>query len=331
MNSMNKSWSKHGGISNPVTTTTTSSIDELLDTSNRPVSFGVSSDSIQGTTWGFPAPDKKMLIKTNGNPDYDTYISTVNRSYQVINNDEILEPLHKQMINFFDPSVLNEVKIIDSMTKNAARCYSEYQFPRISRDLEAGNHKTSFQFRIIVKNTFDGSSQAMMYAGLIDMFCMNGNISGQFDVARARHSKNYNVDGFITILGKSLDRFNAEMDLYQEYANRKLVSVSLVEDLFKRLSSPSGEVREQKRDNTLSDKLFAQYGAESLVRGHNVFAVMSAMTHYASHNDERFSLKSNADASSLYKRQDKVASWLSSKTWQDFVETATKAPTLLNV
>jgi hypothetical protein len=330
----NITYAKHGGLKSGSVQSTklVDSVDNLLILADRPVSFSVYADNLQGSTYGYTSPDKKMLIKSTGNPDTDSYISVVNKSYQVIENDEILSPLHNQMVEFFDPSLLSDIKIIDSMTKDASKCYSEYQFPRISRELgNAYGHNTTFQFRIIVKNTFDGSSQATMYCGLIDMFCLNGNISGQFDVAKARHSKNYNVDGFSVILQKSFERFEEEMNLYQSYADSKLKSVSSVEDLFKRLTSRTEEVQEAKRGNTLADRLFAQYAAESTVRGHNAFSVMSALTHYASHDDDRFALKVNADASSLYKRQEKVASWLSSKTWRDFVDNATQAKTLVNV
>lgn len=322
----NRTSMRHGGIGTGKYTTSVSSGQDLLDMSHRPVNFQVLEDTIKGNGYGLDSSDKKMLIRSWDKENPAKYITVVNKSYRVVENRELLQPLHEQLINFFDPSVLSDVQVKDTITANSAKCYSEYNFPHVSRPIETGNgHKTDFQFRIIVKNTFDGSGSAVLWCGSIDMFCMNGRISGEFDVAKARHSRNFTADGFITILGKSLDRFNLEMNLYQEYADKKLKAVQPVEALYKALTAATSEVKEAKRTNTLSERLFAQYGQESAVRGHNLFSVMSALTHYASHDDERFSLRTNATADSLYKRQEKVSSWLNSKTWQEFVKEAVLA------
>lgn len=325
-NNSSRTSMRHGGISAGQYTQHVSSGADLLDMSTRQVNFQVLTDDVMGTGLGVYSTDKKMLIKGYDKENPAQYMSVVNKSYRVVENREILHPLHEQMVNFFDPLVLNDVQVKDTVTKNYTKCYSEYSFPKVSRPIETRNgHKTDFQFRVIVKNTFDGSGSAVLWCGSIDMFCMNGRISGEFDVAKARHSRNFTADGFMVILQKSLERFNNEMALYQEYADKKLKAVKPVEDLYKALTAGSSEVKESKRADTLSDRLFAQYGQESAVRGHNLFSVMSALTHYASHDDERFGLKSNATADSLYKRQEKVSSWLNSKTWQEFVKEAVLA------
>ena len=64
--------------------------------------------------------------------------------------------------------------------------------------------------------------------------------------------------------------------------------------------------QDPKKKNTLADRLYAQCMDEVTNRGNNLFAVTSAMTHYASHNDNRFPLRSNADNDSLFKRQETV-------------------------
>lgn len=53
-----------------------------------------------------------------------------------------------------------------------------------------------------------------------------------------------------------------------------------------------------------------------------MFAVTSAMTHYASHDDKRFPLRSNADNDSLFKRQETVRKWFKSKVFEEFLEAA---------
>lgn len=80
--------------------------------------FGGTTDAL--------VPDKKVLTR-NGD-----YLSTTNKNYRVVLNGEVLLPLQKQMINFFDPSVLNNVKIQDTVLKNGRVCWAEYTFPDIA-------------------------------------------------------------------------------------------------------------------------------------------------------------------------------------------------------
>ena len=77
-----------------------------------------------------------------------------------------------------------------------------------------------------------------------------------------------------------------------------------------------------KKSHGLGDRLFAQYIDEIQERGNNVFSLVSAMTHFASHDDARFGLTSRSDNGTLFKRQQTVSGWLKSKTFEDFLEAA---------
>jgi len=260
------------------------------------------------------ATDKKMLT-TNGK-----YLSVVGDKYPVIENQDILIPMENQMIEYFDPMVLNDVKIIDRISADGCRCLSEYIFPKMSREVGTSQgFRTSIGLRFILKNTLDGSSAIILYSGAIDFFCTNGMISGDYDVAKARHSKNFDLDGFMGTFKKSLDRFEVLMEQYQRWADAKLTDTVKVQQLFEKLTRTNTD-EPAKRSNTLADRLFAQYIDEIQNRGNNVFALQSAMTHYASHDDERFPVRSNGDETTLFKRQEQVRKWMSSPVWNDFLE-----------
>jgi len=281
------------------------------------VFFHVYEEGLKGTLTGLSAEDKKMLVKYNQTTGETTYLSCVNKNYRVVENEEILFPLQEQMINFFDSSVLEEVKVKD--VNSGTMTYSEYIFPKLNREVETTNgHKTSFGLRYIVRNTFDGTGSVTMWGGLIDFFCTNGTIIGEYDITRKRHTRNFSVDGFVDAFKHSMDRFNWAVDRYQDYADSKIVTGDeSVLNLFRTLVT--GKTEEPKRSNSLPDRMFAQWIDEVQNRGNNLFSVMSALTHYGSHDDERFSLTKAGDEATLYKRQDKVTKWLSSKDWSNFV------------
>jgi hypothetical protein len=110
-------------------------MENLLNTNDREIFFTVYEqdvvsrivydDDLYDDGW-FKAKDKKMLIRTSY--DGDKYLNVVNDKYRVVENREVLVPLQTQMINYFDPLVLEDVKIKDTISANGNVCYAEYIF-----------------------------------------------------------------------------------------------------------------------------------------------------------------------------------------------------------
>jgi len=292
-------------------------MENLINTTDREIFFNVYEQPVVSRDNRHVADDKKMLTRTT--PDGDVYLNVVNSGYRVVENAEVLEPLQRQMINYFDPLVLEDVKIKDTISANGNVCYAEYLFPRLKHGIETSTgHKTEFGLRFVMKNTFDGKGSVTMWSGLIDFFCTNGTVMGQYDVTRKRHSRNFNTDGFISAFEMSMTSHRQAVEKYQRYADTKVGSSTKVQQLFDKLTKTNRQ--DQKRSGGLSDRLFSQWIDEVRVRGNNLFAVQSAMTHYASHGDDgRFDLTKAGDGGTLYKRGDEVTKWLRSNTWNDFV------------
>ena len=292
-------------------------MENLINTTDREIFFNVYEQPVVSRDHRHMAEDKKMLTRTT--PDGDVYLNVVNSGYRVVENAEVLEPLQRQMINYFDPLVLEDVKIKDTISANGNVCYAEYLFPRLKHGIETSTgHKTDFGLRFVMKNTFDGKGSVTMWSGLIDFFCTNGTVTGQYDVTRKRHSRNFNTDGFISAFEMSMTSHKNAVEKYQQYADTKVGSSTKVQQLFDKLTKTNRQ--DQKRSGGLSDRLFAQWMDEVRERGNNLFAVQSAMTHYASHGDDgRFDLTKAGDGGTLYKRGDEVTKWLRSNTWNDFV------------
>tara|TARA_R110000744_G_scaffold264545_1_gene378806 strand:- start:1184 stop:2122 length:939 start_codon:yes stop_codon:yes gene_type:complete len=303
-------------------------LDQLTTTNDREIFFPIYEQNVIGGVTQSLASNKKMLtrgpIGEGGSLKDETYLSVVNSKYRVVMNEEILMPLQEQMINHFDPQVLVDVQIKDHITKGGAVCFAEYILPKISQPVETRTgHKTEIGLRYIMKNSHDGSSSVVMYSGDIDFFCTNGQINGQFDVARARHTKNFTIDGFLRAFDQSLLNHSQAVQQYQVWADTQLNSSVKVKELFKKLVNPSIDMGDtSKKSRGLGDRLFAQYTDEIQTRGNNVFSLVSAMTHFASHDDERFGLTSVGDNGTLFKRQQTVNGWLKSKTFEDFLVAA---------
>ena len=297
-----------------------------LGDSSREIFFDVQEKDVFFMAWdeGYsstPLENHKVITRDHAIP-----LGLVKNTYRTVKNEEVFLPLEEEIINFFDPSLLEEVKVVDHIMKQGAVCYSEYIFPSQQKDgtykeLETkSGHKTSFTLRFIILNSYDGSCSVKFYGGNIDGFCTNGMIVGAYDFAKAKHTKNFSADQFRLQLSQTLVNFNESVAKLQQYADTLIqpYQTTLVQDLFRKLTK--GDADEPKRKNSLSDKLFAQFVDEQTDRGNNVFAVTSALTNYASHDSERFSLTKTGDDGTLLKRQERVRSWLNSDTFEHFVE-----------
>ena len=297
-----------------------------LGDSSREIFFDVQEKDVFFMAWdeGYsstPLENHKVITRDHAIP-----LGLVKNTYRTVKNEEVFLPLEEEIINFFDPSLLEEVKVVDHILKKGAVCYSEYIFPKQKqgetyKELETrSGHKTSFTLRFIIQNSYDGSCSVKFYGGNIDGFCTNGMIIGEYDFAKAKHTKNFSADQFRLQLSQTLVNFNESVAKLQQYADTLIqpYQTTLVQDLFRKLTK--GDTDEPKRKNSLSDKLFAQFVDEQTDRGSNVFAVTSALTNYASHDSERFSLTKTGDGGTLLKRQERVRSWLNSDTFKHFVE-----------
>lgn len=300
-----------------------SNLLSTLSPSNRPSLFMVSSTPVVSADAMLRADDKKMLVR-HDNEGNRHYLSVVNNTYRAIENQEVLLPLEAQMCEYFDPMIYNQITVNETLSRGGCRTLVDYRLPKMADNeiVTSTGHKTAFGLRFILKNTFDGSGAIILYSGSIDFFCTNGCISGAFDVTRSRHSSGFSPMIFSNAFDKTIERFNEEVKVYQTYANTKIESVAVVQELFDRLTNHDRTKERKHERESLSDKLFSQYASEQLQRGSNLFAVMSAITHYASHNDNRFALRRSDDAEGgrIFDRQEQTAKWFRSEHWTKFIE-----------
>jgi len=295
--------------------------------------FEVEEQSVHGR-WGLEAEDKKMLIKQ----PYNQYLSIVNKKYAVIQNKDILDPLHEQMVEVFGEESFDgsedSCKINVSLARNGAVTFVEYKFPRIKESIETTNgFKTDLMFRAIMKNTFDASSAAILYIGNIDAFCTNGMILGNFDIMRKTHRGKFEIKNFTKEFRNILDNYQASTKVYADMAQTRVYNSNNVRNLFDKLVHKSKvddpewiANRNEDHASDLSNKLYAQYEVESEKRGNNIYSIMSAMTNFSSHGDggnfplNRQQNNNDNDSVRMFSRENKVSKWLTNPVWIQFCD-----------
>ena len=185
----------------------------------------------------------------------------------------------------------------------------DISFPSITTEIETSTgHKTSLRQRIIGLHGVDGrmGSNTTLF-GTIDMYCTNGQISGEYSKIRRKNSSQFSLENFINELRRSKNDFYAESERLKVFALtdlRETTVQKLLEDII-----PS----EQKQK-----KMYELYMAEASVRGHNKYSLMSAFSNYSSYADSRngFELRNTSNqaqtkAVTMLNRELEVNKWLS--------------------
>jgi hypothetical protein len=183
----------------------------------------------------------------------------------------------------------------------------DVQFPSINTTIQTDSgHETSIRQRIIALHGVDGKTSNVSLFGNIDMFCLNGQVSGEHAKIRRKNTSGFSLTNFISELRRAKNDFYLESERLKVFAGTSLKTVNvqqLLEDMI-----PSVQK---------SKKMYELYEQEAAVRGHNKFSLMSAFTNYASHSlGNGFELRNTSnraetEAVTMMGRENEVNKWMS--------------------
>ncbi len=252
-------------------------------------------------------PTHKMLLRRLDDStqiaDRMVQLAIVGSGYQLVQNQALFQSIEEQFMRAFDANELADVRVKDSMSYGGRVCLREYQFPNVRCDIGGG--VSDIAFRTIVKNGFGGSS-IVLYTGAIDFFCTNGMIGGQFDCMYARHTKGLQITDVTDRVRRSIDVFYKQADIWRGWRNQ-LVSEQQAKEFFEDMFS-----------DRLAIKLYRQFLIDRQIHGHNMWALYSAMTYYASHDEGQFETRNTGvdhSAVTLLKREEQVQRTVASDAW----------------
>lgn len=239
-------------------------------------------------------------------------LAVVGENYKVVQNKDLFQAIEHEFeaaigdfrLDGVVPDPLEGVKVYDKMSYNGAICLREYIFPNMRCRI---NDKSDIAFRTIVVNGFGGSS-VKLYTGAIDFFCTNGMVRGQFDHTVLRHSKNLEIKGIADRVKRSIDVFYKDADMYRAWASKSVRDADAMQ-FFENIGM----------SERLREKMMRQFLIEVKSHGPTIWALYSAMTYYATHDEGEFALRktdNNHAASTLLKREESVKKWIEHEAWQ---------------
>ena len=266
-----------------------------FDTWERPAFF-------QGKSIGnyYGDDNHKHIVRMyNGAPKS---LGIVGKNYKMLHNKELCQSIEQQFVESMSYEQLEGVQVKDNISYYGATSIRQYIFPNITAD--SGTDESRVMLRTIIINGYDGSSSFKLYNGAIDFFCANGMVTGIYDVETRRHTAGLNIPSLVDKIRKSIDIFYLQAEHWKHWVGKE-ISDEDAQTCYEAIPNASeGFVK----------KLLRQFHIECLTHGRTVWALYSAATYYATHDEGEFKTRATEhdhSASTLINREKQIRSWIS--------------------
>ena len=225
-------------------------------------------------------PNKKAIIYS----DDQSYISTVGRTYAVIQNEEVMEKLSQALVE--SELNLKGFSVMHSSSATKARNLVKITLPEHKIETSKGDI-TALQ--LLARNSYDGSWTQRLDLGGWRMACANGQVWGDSMKAYAnRHTQGHSIEQMAEYLSHAIDVFK-EMGSQWLTMQKKKLTIPQAEDLIleylgKRVVDKADRERILTAERASSvQELLTSWTAYKEELGSNVFALYNTFTQHASH------------------------------------------------
>ena len=237
----------------------------------------------------------------------------VGDKYKVTQMGDFTKATEEMLLEALPNDKFKDMEISDSMSHGSAIRCRKYTFPAFAKPIETRKHQTDVALTVALIQSYDGSTSNGFVTGLLDFFCTNGMISGDYTKGNKRHTSGFNLSNFILDMDKVVRDFYKDIQRYQVMASTD-IRIPQAEAVLEALPGMSDRLAKVMKD---------QYLTEVSTRGSNVWALASALTYYSSHNSEEFPIKGSASndnvTKSLLDRSRRVNTWMNSSPFQSLL------------
>lgn len=237
----------------------------------------------------------------------------VGNKYKVTQMGDFTKATEEMLLEALPNDKFKDMEISDSMSHGSAIRCRKYTFPAFAKPIETRKHSTDVALTVALIQSYDGSTSNGFVTGLLDFFCTNGMISGDYTKGNKRHTSGFNLANFILDMDKVVRDFYKDIQRYQVMASTD-IRIPQAEAVLEALPGMSERLAKVMKD---------QYLTEVSTRGSNVWALASALTYYSSHNSEEFPVKGAASndnvTKSLLDRSRRVNTWMNSTPFQSLL------------
>jgi hypothetical protein len=241
-------------------------------------------------------------------PDGDpVYLAVVGAGYEVVQTAPLLKTAEDAFRRVCTPEQLVGGYYLDEASYHGAQVQRSYILPAVQpmdRDMQG-----RLGFRMVVSNGYDGRVKVGLLHGFVDFYCTNGMFIGtDIDSFERKHTSGFSLQNVSNQIASALvsvqDQFRVVSDL-----SRTPAGYDNVQAFFAAVASERRATR-----------LMERFEIEAADRGRNLWAVVSAMTYYSSHDSDEFTIRGSETndnvSATLMQRQLEVRRWMDGSAWQ---------------
>jgi len=250
-------------------------------------------------------PEYKAIVRLLN--DTPKQIGMVKKTYEVLKMKDLCQAIEANFLECLSMEELEGVSVIDSISYHGGMLFRQYIFPAVSTDI--GTNTSKIAYRVIVGNGYDGSTSFKLYHGAIDFFCLNGMVSGIYDMIVRRHTAGISIPSIADRIRKGVGVFYKQADQFRGWVGKEIT-----DEQARKVFEAVPNVSERR-----IEQFMRQFHIECLTHGRTVWALYSAATFYSSHDEGMFSVRTTSNdntAATLMNRETQIRGWLSTDEFQ---------------
>lgn len=235
-------------------------------------------------------------------------LGVVSPTYKVVSNEQAFSAFTRALAEI-DVDLEGAVPMVD-FSHGGAKTMVQLVIPSMTWDEPGGRGKTAF--RMILKNSYDGSWKLEAFGGGLRGACMNGQVFGNYMTRYAsRHVRSLSIEAASEKIAMAFNMWDQNKELWDQMHNVRcsdndaFTICALYAEQPKLAKHGLEVVRQQELPiGRILDNTFSQWQRESKDMGRTVWSLYNALTHEASHNDSGYD---DMRASGLARREANVA------------------------
>lgn len=233
-------------------------------------------------------------------------VKVVGKGFKLIQHEDMYDKYYSILSQQIPTEHWNNVECSKRFSPNGAKMTALFKFPSLYTEYKVDNTAHKRTFHAYLKNAVDGEWSAKSGVGLMDFFCANFEMGGEWAVFTRKHTSGFNLDEFVAPQVNYISSFDQMVRKHDHQIttscdNAKTLNyLQTIPRWNKQLCDEDGRKLEYADGsavielNSSGNKLFDQWEYEAKNRGSNIFALSSALTYWASHDSDEFPIKKTA-------------------------------------
>ena len=233
-------------------------------------------------------------------------LATCRNQHVPVQNQELLDAMHEAFSSCLPSAYVDNMRLEECVSRGGAFNALKLTSPDYSHKITQSNGSTTrLDFGMMMVNAH-GNRAVTAYPFMLDESCGNTVMFSDWK-ATQQHSESFNINRFKVFIERMVNRAPKHFNMIQKWAQTPCNEDQLLCIL---IGNPQISA-------AAASSIVDYFAAEEVLhRGENLYAALSAMAAWASHNEGDFYIRnsrnSDNEAESLFARQEKIFRLISS-------------------